>query len=293
MPKKDINKSDMENVITLNLYQDRLTDLAINRFEWINLPPEIDERFLEYQLFINGYILFFKDEIVDKYAVAKCTLGQQWNIYDIPTERIAYSNNGIMWNRNNKDSVIIFNNRIWSNTVDVANFYAQKLTNIERTMDVNLMHTVTPYIIGCDEKQRLSFKNLFNKVFNKEPVIYGARNLTELDKSFKLFNTNTKFMGIELNELKKQIFNEYLTCIGIPNLTVNKKERLVSDEVERNQGGVIAQQFTGLNTRKRACEQINNIFGLNVDVQYREMESEEKEDGRIHDTNTDDISEFE
>lgn len=293
MAKKDINKSDIMNEQCFLLYLDRLTDLAINTFEWVNLPAEIDERFLEYHLFLDGYILFLYDDIVNKYVVSKTTIGGRWNIYDTPIERVAYTNNGIQWQCDNQNSVIIYNNRIRTDTQQVAIYYAKKLTEIERTMDVNLMHTITPYIVGCDEKRRLTIKNMFNKVFNKEPVIIGTKDIEDFAKNLQVFNLNTKFQGLELNELKKQIFNEYLTCIGVPNVTVNKKERLVSDEVERNQGGVIAQQLTRLNTRKEACKKINEMFGLNIDVRYKEMETDETggvDDGRIHNTGTNNIN---
>lgn len=272
MAKKDVTKASMNNNITYLLYLDRLTDLAVNTFEWVNLPEGVDERFLEYHLFTDGYILFLYDEIVDKYVVTKSTLGGEWDIYDIPKDRVGYTNNGINWNVNNQNSVIIWNNRIHTDTQNVAMYYANKLTDIERTIDVNLIHSITPYIVGCNEKQKLTIKNMFNKIFNKEPLIIGTPDIQEIAKSLQVFNLNTKFQGLELNELKKQIFNEYLTYIGVPNVSINKKERLVSDEVERNQGGVIAQQLTRLNARKEACKAINNMFGLNIDVRYKEME---------------------
>ena len=70
--------------------------------------------------------------------------------------------------------------------------------------------------------------------------------------------------------LKTQLWNECLTYLGISNLNIQKKERLVSDEVTRNQGGTIASRYSRLNARRQACAKINNMFGLNIEVNYRE-----------------------
>lgn len=77
-------------------------------------------------------------------------------------------------------------------------------------------------------------------------------------------------MADKLYTLKTQIWNEALTYLGITNTNVTKKERLISDEVNRNMGGVLANRYSRLNTRRMACEEINRMFGLNMDVDYRE-----------------------
>ena len=69
--------------------------------------------------------------------------------------------------------------------------------------------------------------------------------------------------------MKHQYWNEALTYLGVENVTTEKKERLVSNEVMSNMGDVEAQRFTRLNARKRACEQINELFGLEVDCEFR------------------------
>ena len=70
--------------------------------------------------------------------------------------------------------------------------------------------------------------------------------------------------------LKTQIWNEALTYLGISNTSFQKKERLISDEVLRSQGGTIASRYSRLNARKQACEEINKMFGLNIDVDFRD-----------------------
>ncbi len=77
------------------------------------------------------------------------------------------------------------------------------------------------------------------------------------------------YVSNDLQILKHQYWNEALTFLGVENVNTEKKERLVSDEVMSNMGDVEAQRFTRLNARKWACEQISDMFGLDVDCDFR------------------------
>ena len=74
----------------------------------------------------------------------------------------------------------------------------------------------------------------------------------------------------DLYELKTQTWNEALTRMGISSVNTVKKERMITDEVARAQGGTIASRYSRLEMRKQACEQINRMFGLNISVEYRD-----------------------
>ena len=83
-------------------------------------------------------------------------------------------------------------------------------------------------------------------------------------------STQAPYVADKLYTLKTQIWNEALTYLGISNINITKKERLITDEVQRNQGGTLASRLSRLNARKRACEEINEMFGLNISVDYNE-----------------------
>jgi hypothetical protein len=146
--------------------------------------------------------------------------------------------------------------------------YARRLYEIERTLDVNVKAQKTPVLITCSENQRLTMKNLYMQYDGNEPFIFGDKNL-DLN-SIKVLKTDAPFLGDQLNMLKREIFNEALTYLGISNINVQKKERMVTDEVTRNMGSIEAQKYTRLNARKDACKKINKMFGLEIDVEYRE-----------------------
>lgn len=87
---------------------------------------------------------------------------------------------------------------------------------------------------------------------------------------FGVLKTDAPYVSDALYQLKTQIWNEALTYLGISNVNITKKERLITDEVTRNQGGTIASRYSRLESRKKACKEINKMFGLNIDCDCRE-----------------------
>ena len=104
----------------------------------------------------------------------------------------------------------------------------------------------------------------------------------------KAIQTGVPYVADKLTMLKTQYWNEALTYLGISNLNIQKKERLVSDEVARNLGGVIASRYSRLNARKEACEKINDMFGLDVDVEYRDDFREQDDEFMLTGVTSDD-----
>lgn len=249
-------------------YYEKLTELSISMFDWKNLPDSVDSRFLELSLFGDGMCVFFKDEDMDDYLALRCMIGGRLNVYQIPTERRAYASNGYNKALDETNSVIIFNNMLHTNSVLDVQIMSERLAEIDNIIMVNAKAQKTPILIICDEKQRLTMKNLYMKYEGNEPVIFGDSNLNP--KAITAIRTEAPYVGDKLIQLKTQIWNEALTYLGISNLNIQKKERLVSDEVVRNQGGVIASRYSRLNARRQAAEQINKMFGLNIEVEFRE-----------------------
>lgn len=264
---KDFWESARYNKQGYMQYFDRLTELSISMFEWKNLPDTIDERFMELTLFGDGMVVFFKDEVLG-YLALRTMIGGRLDVYQIPTERTAYASNGYNKMLDNENSVIIFNNMIHKPSSMVVETYSRRLYELDRSIDVNAKAQKTPVFIQCDESQRLTMKNMYMKYEGNEPFIFGDKSLNP--NSLKVLKTDAPYVADKLYQLKTQIWNEALTYLGISNLNIQKKERLVADEVVRNQGGTIASRYSRLESRRKACEQINNMFGLDIYCDYRE-----------------------
>lgn len=255
------------NNTTYGQYMNRLTELSISMFEWKNLPDTVDPRFLELTLFSDGQAVFFYDEALG-YLALQCLINGRLNVYRIPIGRRAFAVNGYQRDLTDKDSVIIWNNYLHTNAmVDVRQF-AKRLYNLDRIIDVNANAQKTPVLVLADEQQRLTMLNLYQKYEGNEPVIFGDKNLDL--KGISVLRTDAPYVADKIYELKTQIWNEALTYLGISNVNTQKKERMVTDEVIRNLGGTIASRYSRLEARREACEQINKMFGLNIEVNFRE-----------------------
>ena len=255
------------NNATYMQYYNRLVELAVSMFEWKNLPDTVDARFLELSLFGDGMSVFFLDEDIG-YLSLRTTIGGRLNLYNIPTDRRAYASNGYNVPLNENNSVIIWNNLMHTNSVlEVSNF-SKRLWDLDRTIDVNARAQKTPILIRCEENQRLTLKNIYKQYTGNEPVIYADKGLTA--RPIEVMQTGAPYVCDKLYELKTQIWNEALTYLGISNVSYQKKERLLQDEVQRNLGGTIASRYSRLQARKNAADEINRMFGLNIEVDFRE-----------------------
>lgn len=268
------NKRDREfwesatrNNATYIQYYNRLTELSISMFEWKNLPETVDERFMELALFSKGMAVFFKDEVLGFLAL-RTTISGEFNVYRIPVKRRAFADNGYNKELTIDDSVIIYNNMIHTNSMLDVRVFAEKLADLDRTIQVNARAQKTPVLIKCSENERLTMVNLYKEFDGNSPVIYGDKNLNA--NGLTVLKTDAPYVADKLYQLKTQIWNEALTYLGISNINSVKKERMITDEVTRNQGGVVASRYSRLESRRQACEKINAMFGLDIWCDYRE-----------------------
>lgn len=265
--RKSQSEAFLQNQRTYLQYVNRLTELSISMFDWQNLPDTIDARFLELALFNDGMAVFFKDEVMG-YLGLQVMIGGALNVYRIPIVRTAFAQNGYQMKLDPNNSVIIFNNMLHTNSILDVREMSKRLYEIQRTIDVNVIQQKTPKIITCTENQRLVMKNLYAQYMGNEPFIFGDKNLDL--SGIKTLDTTSPYVADKLYELKTQYWNEALTYLGISNVNTMKKERMITDEVQRNLGGTIASRYSRLFMRQQACEQINKMFGLNISVEYRE-----------------------
>ena len=247
-------------------YYDRLTELSISMFEWRNLPDSVDPRFLELTLFANGYAVFFKEE--DDYLALQCAISGPLNVYRIPIRRRAYAVNGFNRELDNTNSVIIYNNMLHKNSMLDVRMFARDLYNLDRAISVNANAQKTPILIRCTENERLSLENVYMDYDGNKPVIYGDKQLNP--NALSVLKTDAPYVADKLYTLKTQKWNEALTYLGISNVNITKRERLITDEVTRNQGGTIASRYSRLESRRNACKEINKMFGLDIQCDYRE-----------------------
>lgn len=277
------------NSQTMFLWQMRLYELAMSVFEWENLPAGINERQIEWWLLRDGFCVFLHDEDIaldpvqrspEGYAIMQCMLEGNFDIYSQPVNRIAYSVMGVNIPLTVENSVIIWNSNLRVPTWFALNMYAKKLWAIDRAIDVNVYQQKTPRVVKCSQKQRLSFENMMAQVDEYKPLIMTDKDF-DLE-SIDILDNSSPYVAEQLYELKDKYWKEALGFLGIAS-SESKSERVIVDEMLASLGGTEAQRLCRLESRQFACKQINEIFGLDVDVHFRVSEKRQEEQRAIAD----------
>lgn len=275
MARKRANLTDLLNDLTFRTLYDKYMLISVNAFQWDGLPDGIEERHIETQLFKHGKAAFFKAPGMG-FMCLECNSSGEVNVYGEP---LSYIVHGMNYHQKLavEDMVLIENNKLRLATDPFIMFYVNKLTEAERTMDVNIKACKTPVVFACDDKDVLTFKRIFQQVDGNVPAIFADRGLN-LD-SIQAFKTGVQFMGNELQDYANSVENKLLTFLGVNNTPVDKKERLITDEAQANDQLIESFAELQLEARQRAAQTINDRFGLNVTVKRRENPVEKPVEG--------------
>lgn len=270
------NETQWMNDKTFFDYYTRLKELAVNQFEWINLPKTCDARFMELILYEFGYCLFFRHELNRSFFNLQCTLEGPLNMYRIPIRRRTYAITGYQQECDDTNSVIVWNNYLRQPTALTIELFARRLTEIQRAIDVNINGQKTPVLLYGTEAQQKTLRRVYQQWQGNEPVIFGDKQLQE--NPIQAIKTDVPESYVNLMRAKNTIWNEAMSFLGIDNTNTDKRERMITDEVESNNQLLKSQRYIFLNARKEACELINDLFAGEldgkVDVKFRDYGEE-------------------
>lgn len=247
-------------------YLDRLKLIACSLFTWEGLDEVAGfgaSRFLEMSLYENGRACFVKDKDLG-YLALKVNPSDKLNVYNLPEKVLAWS---IGYNKNYKfdDVVYIMNNLLELPTSTTINLFAYRLYETERTIDTNLIAQKTPVLIEGDTKTILTLKNTYMSFAGNTPFIFGNKDYN-INQKLNALKTDAPYLIDKLEIHKHEIWNEALTFLGIDNANTDKKERLITDEVESNNELINYYLNCFYKTRKQACDIINEKYGLNIKI---------------------------
>lgn len=241
-------------------YLDRLRLVATSLFTWDGLDDIAGvgaSRFLEQSLYDNGRACFVQDTKLG-YLALKVNPSDKLNVYNLPTKVMAWS---VGYNKtfDFDDVVYIMNNELELPTYNTLSLIAYRLYETERTIDVNLMAQKTPVLIEGDSKSMLTLKNLYEKYSGNVPFIFGNKEFNVQGK-LNVLKTDAPYLVSDLELHKHDIWNEALTYLGINNANTDKKERLITDEVNSNNELINYYLNCFYKTRQKACKEINDKF---------------------------------
>lgn len=275
---RNSNRQGIEQIsYNLEVFQDyynRMEKIVLSMFEWVNLPESMDARYLEKTLFDFGQAALLKDNTYG-FINTKATDDGGLSIYGLPTilhcnsfeyesDRLVY--NGLLNESFTEDNQAILVMNDWNRIPTAYSIYdfAERLADAQKTCDINIRAQRTPILILGDEKQQLTLKNLYAKYDGFEPVMYGDSDIMSASM-LSVVNTGAPYVADKIQSYKKEIWNEFLTTIGVNNISVEKKERLITGESSENNELINFNLQSFLAPRQKACEQFNKLFGLEGD----------------------------
>lgn len=269
--------SALVNDLTFTDYLNRFKKVALSVFEWVNLPKSMNAQWLEKCLYYNGMATLLKDKNYG-FINTNCCSNGKLNIYGLPTNLNCYSfeyqtkrklYTGLMTGlteaqkeaREYYECILVQNNWDRTPTAGSMELFALRLYEAERTADVNIKAQKTPIMVLVDEEQRLLMENLYNQYDGNRPFIFGDKKQLGSDV-LRAIKTDAPFIADKIIDYKKEIWNEALTFLGINNIMVDKKERLITDEANSNNELINLNLQSYLAPRQEACRQFNEKFGF-------------------------------
>lgn len=278
-PKDAFRDAILMNNQTYIDYLERMKKICFSMFEWVNLPDSMNARFIEMCLFYQGQAALLYDENYG-YINTMAADGGYINIYGLPTEIQCYS---YRFNQRrelytvdtgeekSKECILVMNNYERIPTCSSITLFAYRLAEAQRTADVNIKAQRTPILITTDQKQYFTLKKMYEEYDGNTPAIFADKNVVSPD-ALKSLKTDAPFIGQNIMDYKREIWNEFLTFMGISNLS-EKRERMISNEIDSNNELVNLNLQSLLIPRKEACKQFNEKYGLMgdkaIDVKVR------------------------
>ena len=271
--------SALSNDDTYYDYLRRMKMVALSMFEW-QLPKGMDSRYLERSLYYKGMASLFETPEYG-FINTQCASNGYLNIYGYPSSLNCYTYNGMHWykklytvlgedeetirKQRDEECILVLNDWEGMPTAFTIEQFAYRMYLAQRTADVNMSAQRTPVMVVCSDKQRLTMQNLYTQYDGNQPFIFGDSTSNINDNSLKALKTDAPYICDKVIDYKKEIWNEFLQFLGVNSISIEKKERLITDEANQNNEVINLYLQSRLATRQKACDQFNELYGLTGD----------------------------
>jgi hypothetical protein len=272
-----------------------LSELAINRFTYENLPDSVDRRFIELCLLFNGQIVWYWDEDFEKLLAVRGSGVGAMNFYDNPISftTIGPGNNIISADKatatfrpktlsayipaadvdidvkkKQRKAVGMYSNALRMPDYDIVMIYSTRLATVDRTLEINTKNARRNKIVTSSPNTTLSMVNIARQQDE------GVETIQVTGQARPEDNITVLDLGIlpdaydKLSILRARWWNEAMGLLGIDNANQDKKERLVQAEVSANDGQTDSMRYVALNARRQALDYINDIWDLDIKVDF-------------------------
>ena len=271
-------KTKMKNDMTFATYYSQLKHLAVISFKWNNLPDDIDPVFLEEMLYQYGMVAVFKDPIVGLVALPAIQAGG-FTITNMPKMVRAFSprtgfSQLLKYSPalESTECVLIHNtNRDLNSAMfkGIVAMYADRLTEMKRTEDVNVYAQRTPVTMVVPEGQVETYTNLLDRYNNFGQIVFGYKGL-DVD-AVKSINTDAPFVANQVDELFVKTWNEAVSFLGISSVGVSKRERVTLNESLMSMGSTVGFRQVRQEPREWAVSRLNENWGPDISIDFEEI----------------------
>lgn len=262
----------------------RLYNVYLSMFKWTNLPYDENRwymisQYIERMFAMGGRVAACMTSGTDYDRVAAPSFsdgslvfgnaagygGRNW--YD---EYEQYSITTALGSilRDRRDIALVKTNPLAHPIINMIDYYADMLYHIERATLVNLKGQNTPLIMEVQQGQELTAANTYEQIAGYKPVVYGYKGLRVEDRNTYNYFPPAPYICDNLYELRRKTIAEFYTRIGVAAQIEAKRERLVAAEVSANDAMITKNLDQELSVRQDLAEQINNLWGFDVSVDY-------------------------
>lgn len=255
-----------------NYFRKYLMQKAISVFKW-NIPDEWDKDYFLYTLYGAGFIAILD---TDRYGVIcqQCAPGG-YNLYYRPSYVIVTNPLLPTLTLNiDRDCVLVKLQPDYSSICDIVGYYADQLALASEAMGVNLVNTKSGIVFGAESKaQAEAYKKMFDNLSEGDPATVIGKNLLNDDGSPSWFpfvaSVKESYVTTDILSDMRKIEAMFDTEVGIPNANTDKRERLISDEVNANNVETATRCELWLETVRKEFEKANDMFNLKLSVDWR------------------------
>lgn len=255
---------------------------AVSVFD-INCPETWSKDYFWYVLYGAGYVGVLDVPgmgVIPQY----CTI-KGYNVYYQPKGFIV-ANAAIMNGRTLEksigiDGVLMKLTPDYCGIVDLIGYYADLMAVSAESMGINILNSKLAYIFGAKNQAAAdSFKKMVDKINAGEPAVFIDKNLLDADGNPTWMeyaqDLENNFIAPELLQTMSQIERMFENDIGIPNTGgVEKKERLITDEVNANNVSTYSKAALWLENLQTSCKEVKQMFGIDVSINWRKIKGRE------------------
>ena len=267
----EFEDAQLMNGYTYNDYLERMKKICLSMFEWQNLPDTMNARYLEMCLYYKGQAALLKDDTYGFINTQAADSGYI-NIYGLPTLlncwSYSYNSQRNLYVPDSDDTeqdscILVMNTFERVPTCATIELFAKRLAEAQRTIDINLAAQRTHCLVLTDKNQEFTLRQMYAQYEGNAPVIYANKDQLN-PEAIKTVDTQAPYVIDKLMGYKREIWNEFLSFIGVSNLS-EKRERLVTAETDSNNELVNLNMQSYLVPRQKACEEFNKLFNLTGD----------------------------